>query len=321
MESLKTWLITGGAGYIGSHIVRDFLKAGIEIIVLDNLSTGKKDKIPSSVKFYETDILNKNDLQQIFLQNRIEGVIHLAAKKSVIESMKSPNFYFEQNVLGLSTLLSVMKTNQIKNIVFSSSSSVYGNPANELSRESDILNPISFYGKTKLMGEWIIESGAEWGLNAISLRYFNVAGAGEKKLKDVGEFNLIPMVFRAILDGENPKIFGDNYETLDGTCIRDFVHVEDVSHAHLLCAQKLSQGFHSEVFNVGTGSGYSVREVIEKIRKITGRSFEIEIMPARDGDPAITGAETSKISSVLGWEAQRGIDEIISSAWTAWSQE
>jgi len=321
VEPLKTWLITGGAGYIGSHIVRDFLKAGIEIIILDNLSTGKKDKIPSSVKFYETDILNKNDLQQIFSQNKIEGVIHLAAKKSVIESMKSPNFYFEQNVLGLSSLLSVMKTNQIKNIVFSSSSSVYGNPANELSRESDILNPISFYGKTKLMGEWIIEAGAEWGLNAISLRYFNVAGAGEKKLKDVGEFNLIPMVFRAILDGENPKIFGDNYETLDGTCIRDFVHVEDVSHAHLLCAQKLSQGFHSEVFNVGTGSGYSVREVIEKIRKITGRSFEIEIMPAREGDPAITGAETSKISSVLGWEAQRGIDEIISSAWTAWSQE
>ena len=316
---MKTWLITGGAGYIGSHIVRDFVNAGINIVVLDNLSTGVKEKIPANVKFYETDILNQKELEAIFSQNEIEGVIHLAAKKSVIESMKFPNFYFEQNILGLNSLLNIMKINKVTNLVFSSSSSVYGNPNSSLSKESDVLNPISFYGKTKLIGEWLISAGAEWGLNSILLRYFNVAGAGGKIYRDVGEFNLIPMVFKALSIGENPRIFGANYSTPDGTCIRDFVHVEDVSNAHLLCAQKLSQGFPSEVFNIGTGTGHSVKQVIDKIREIAGIKFEVDIMPPRDGDPEITGADATKIERIIGWKAQKNIDEIILSAWQAWN--
>ena len=318
MGKLNPWLITGGAGYIGAHIVRDFLKNNIEIVVIDDLSTGQKRKIPGDVVFYPSSILDKDILNQIFLNHEFEGVIHVAAKKSVIDSMTRPNYYFEENVMGLKNILDVMKTRNVNKLVFSSSSSVYGSPSNALSKESDLLNPISFYGKTKLIGEWLIDGAVEWGLNSICLRYFNVAGAGSVGLGDVGEFNLIPMVFRAIVEKRNPVIFGNNYPTHDGTCIRDYIHVDDVSSAHLTCAQKLMSEPLQDIFNIGTGHGYSVKEVIEKIMQVTKLNFDVDIAPPRAGDPATTGADTKKIKTILGWESKKGIDEIIDSAWQAW---
>lgn len=315
---MKPWLITGGAGYIGAHIVRSFKAANQEVVVIDNLSTGIRAKIPEGIKFYKTDLKSLVDLQDVFSENTFEGVVHLAAKKTVIESMHNPEKYFEENLIGLSNLLSIMKINDVNKLVFSSSSAVYGEQENRLAKENDPLRPVSFYGKTKLMGEWMIEASENWGLKHVFLRYFNVAGAGNIELSDVGEFNLIPMVFRALLNKEKPKIFGNNYPTPDGTCIRDFIHVEDVSAAHVLAAKKLIKGMESQVFNVGTGKGTSVKEVIEIIREEIGFKFEIEIADPRPGDPPFTGADTTKINEMLGWFSNKTIEETVRSAWLAW---
>ena len=315
---MNRWLITGGAGYIGAHVVQAFRAADIDVVVLDNLSTGVQEKIPSNTKFYKADLKSMKDIQNIFSENTFEGVIHLAAKKSVIESMHNPEKYFEENLIGLSNLLKVMKVNEVDKLVYSSSSSVYGEQQNKLAKENDLLRPVSFYGKTKLMGEWMIEASENWGLKYIFLRYFNVAGAGNIELSDVGEYNLIPMVFRALLNKEKPKIFGDQYPTPDGTCIRDFIHVEDVSAAHVVAAEKLINGMRSQVFNVGTGKGTSVKDVIEIIREETGYKFEIEIAKPRPGDPPFTGADTTKINEMLGWFSNKTIEETVRSAWQAW---
>lgn len=318
---MKSWLITGGAGYIGAHIVRAFIANNIDTVVLDNLTTGVQAKIPKNTKFYKVDLKSIEDIKGVFSENKFEGVVHLAAKKSVIESMRYPEKYFEENLVGLSNLLLVMKKYEVDKLVFSSSSSVYGVQQTSLAKENDFLNPVSFYGRTKLMGEWMIEASQNWGLRYALLRYFNVAGAGSIDLSDVGEFNLIPMVFRALKNRENPKIFGDKYPTQDGTCVRDFVHVEDVSTAHLLAAQKLSNGMESDIFNVGTGKGTSVKEVMEIIRQTTKLDFEIEYAEPRAGDPPITGADIKKIKDRLGWVSSKNIEETIRSAWIAWNEK
>lgn len=318
---MNPWLITGGAGYIGAHVVQAFRTADIDVVVLDNLSTGVQAKIPKNTKFYKADLISMEDIQKIFSENTFDGVIHLAAKKSVIESMRNPEKYFEENLIGLSNLLKAMNANKVDKLVFSSSSSVYGEQQNKLAKENDLLRPVSFYGKTKLMGEWMIEASESWGLKYVSLRYFNVAGAGNVELSDVGEFNLIPMVFRALSNKERPKIFGDQYPTPDGTCIRDFIHVEDVSAAHLVVAEKLINGMQSQVFNVGTGKGTSVKDVMEIIRQETGYEFEIEFAKPRPGDPPFTGADTTKINEMLGWFSNKTIEETVRSAWQAWKQK
>ncbi|MET7610300.1 UDP-glucose 4-epimerase GalE [Streptomyces seoulensis] len=317
-----SWLVTGGAGYIGSHVVRAMTAGGESVVVYDDLSTGSADRVPAGVPLVVGSVLDQELLESTLREHGVTGVVHIAAKKQVGESVERPLHYYRENVTGLQTLLAAMTATGVERIVFSSSAAVYGMPDVDLVTEDTPCAPMSPYGETKLVGEWLIAAAARaHGLRAVSLRYFNVAGAAAPELSDEGVFNLIPMVFERLEASEAPRIFGDDYATEDGTCVRDYIHVQDIASAHQAAAVRLREAPEgtSLVLNIGRGEGSSVREMVDRILKTTGNEdVTPEVTERRAGDPARVVAAASRIHTELGWTARHGLDEMIDSAWQGW---
>lgn len=316
---MTTWLVTGGAGYIGSHVVRELMQSGITPVVLDDFSAGLRSRVPEGVTVVEANIANRSIVEQALRDHNVTGVVHLAAKKAAGESVEMPLYYYQENVSGLVSLLESMQAVGIKNFVYSSSAAVYGTPSVNPISESQPVNPESPYGETKVIGEWLCRDQAtSSGLNWVALRYFNVAGAAEDSLGDNSVNNLIPMVFRALEVGERPQIFGDDYPTPDGTCIRDYIHVTDLAAAHGAAVALCERGDANLAINVGRGEGVSVAEVMGVISSVIGRDVDPEVVGRRAGDPAATFADVTLSGQVLNWRAQLDLVAIVSSAWSAW---
>ncbi|MCK1815780.1 UDP-glucose 4-epimerase GalE [Streptomyces sp. XM4011] len=320
---MTTFLITGGAGYIGAHVVRALLAAGERPVVYDDLSTGVRARVPEGVPLVEGSTLDRVLLDQTIARHEVSGVIHLAAKKRVAESMTQPLRYYRENVHGLQILLEAVRGARIETFVFSSSASVYGTPADGRPvTEDTVCAPISPYGETKLIGEWLVRAaGRAHGISTACLRYFNVAGAAAPELGDTSVANLIPMVFERLDAGLPPLIFGDDYPTPDGTCVRDYIHVEDLAQAHVAAARALAeQPFAGDLtLNIGRGEGVSVREMATEIGRLTHHEALIpQVAARRAGDPAWVVARTDAAAKQLGWSARRGVREMISSAWAGW---
>lgn len=316
---MTTWLVTGGAGYIGSHVVRELMQSGITPVVLDDFSAGLHSRIPEGVSVIEADIANRSIVEQALRDHNVTGVVHLAAKKAAGESVEMPLYYYRENVGGLLSLLESMQAVGIKNFVYSSSAAVYGTPEVNPISESQPLSPESPYGETKVIGEWLCRDQATSSdMNWVALRYFNVAGAAEDSLGDNSVNNLIPMVFRALELGERPQIFGDDYPTADGTCIRDYIHVTDLAAAHGAAVALCERGDANLAINVGRGHGVSVAEVMGVISSVIGRNVDPEVVGRRAGDPAATFADVTLSAQVLNWRAQLDLVAMVSSAWSAW---
>lgn len=311
-------LITGGAGYIGSHIAKCFKELGNEVVILDDLSNSDAKRIESlNVEFVEASICNSSVISKVV--SEIDLVIHCAAVKSVDESERNPELYYDVNVGGTNVLLEVMIQHNKREIIFASSAAVYGNSAISPIKESDLATPISVYGKTKLQAENLISKfSIKNNLSAISLRFFNAVGTATNSLADTSVENLFPKVFSAIGKGVAPQIYGDDYPTKDGTCVRDYVHVIDIAEAHLAAYKSLKTTGGHRIYNVGTGIGYSVREIISEIQKISVSSIDPVIMPRRKGDLDIAFADTALIEYELNWNARFGLEEMVRSSWLAW---
>jgi UDP-glucose 4-epimerase len=316
-----TWLVTGGAGYIGSHTVHAMVSAGHQVVVLDDLSTGHAARIPAGVEFVQASILDQRALDRVIRDHRILGVVHFAARKQVEESVRCPLLYYESNLHGLQNVLQAAVDGGVRRFVFSSSAAVYGMPDVEFVGEETPCVPINPYGQSKLAGEWMVRSvGAAHGISTVCLRYFNVAGAASPLLADDGVSNLVPMVFERLDSGNRPVLFGDDYPTVDGSCVRDFIHVVDVASAHVAAAGRLtdSDPHPAFVLNIGRGEGVSVLAMLEVIARVTRRDTTPQIAPRRAGDPARVVASAERIRTELGWTARHGVDEMISTAWNAW---
>jgi UDP-glucose 4-epimerase len=312
-------LVTGGAGYIGSHVVRLAEAAGAEITVVDDLSTGITSRITCPLEQIElSQDLAIEQLTKLMSDTKFDAVIHLAARKQVGQSVEQPERYYKDNVGGLANLLTAMRATDTKKIVFSSSAATYGMPDVETVSEDYPGKPINPYGETKLVGEWLVRAAAVWGLRSVNLRYFNVAGTGFADLADTAALNLIPIAIGQIRSGKNPIVFGDDYQTPDGSCIRDYVHVHDLAAAHIRAVEYLdSEDRPFDTFNVGTGVGASVFEVLSALKSASGIDFEIEVGSRRAGDPPRLVADVSRIEKVLGFRCDKGLAEIVQSAWDA----
>lgn len=314
-----TWLVTGGAGYIGAHVVRALLDAGLRVAVIDDLSTGHRAFVPVGVAFTRGSILDGGLLQRVFDEHDVTGVIHVAGFKYAGVSVKRPLHTYDQNVDGLTVLLAAMEDSGIDRVVFSSSASVYGTPDVEVVTEHTPRIPVNPYGETKLIGEWLLrDQEIAVGLRHTSLRYFNVIGSGDPAVYDASPHNVVPLVFEALLEGRTPRINGNDYPTPDGTPIRDFVHVSDIALAHVAAARRLDAGEHLEpAYNLGSGSGSSVAEIIAAIARATGIAIEPEIGPRRPGDaPRIVGSGDLAARD-LDWRSRHTLDDAVSSAWVA----
>ncbi len=318
-------LVCGGAGYIGSHTVSELIDKGEEVIVVDNLQTGHMGAIHPKAKFYNGDIRDKEFMNKVFNENRIEAIIHFAASSLVPESMDNPLKYYDNNVYGTQVLLEMMYKYSVKKIVFSSTAAVYGEPEGLPILETDRTNPTNPYGETKLTIERMFSwADRAYGIKYISLRYFNVAGAHiEGKIGEDHnpETHLIPLVLQVPLGKrEYISIYGDDYDTHDGTCIRDYIYVTDLANAHILSLGKLRKGSDSSIYNLGNGEGFTVREIIEAARKVTCHPIPEVVTKRRDGDPAKLVASSEKAMKELGWKPQyTNIEDIIASAWR-WHQ-
>ena len=318
-----TWLVTGGAGYIGSHVALAMRQAGSDVVVLDDLSTGDLARIPG-IPHVGGSVLDGEAVARAVRDHDVQGVVHLAAKKQVEESLRRPLHYYEENVEGLRVLLEAVHAAGVESFVFSSSAAVYGDVDAELVSEDTDCRPVNPYGMTKFIGERMVaDVAAATGLRWASLRYFNVAGTAAPQLTDRGVSNLVPMVFQRLTAREAPQIFGDDHPTPDGTCIRDFVHVADIASAHVAAARALSAGRISGLTaNVGRGEGVSVREMITAIREVTGTADEAWSEPVvlgrRAGDPPRVVASADLISRELGWTARFGVRDMVTSAWNGW---
>lgn len=314
-------LVLGGAGYIGSHTAVELLDRGHEVVIADNLITGYKQAVPKEAVFYQGDIRDYNFLNNLFKTEKIDAVIHFAAFSLVGESVTNPLKYYENNLYGTKVLLQAMIDNNVDKIVFSSTAATYGEPENIPILESDRTCPTNPYGETKLAMEKMMKWSANaYQLRYVSLRYFNACGAHKSgKLGEAHnpESHLIPLVLQ-VPNGkrESVSIYGTDYDTPDGTCIRDYIHVTDLAEAHILAVEYLMKGGESNVFNLGNGVGYSVREVIETARKVTGHPIPAVEIPRRAGDPARLVASGEKAKTVLGWEPKiTSLEDIIRSAW------
>lgn len=313
-------LVTGGAGYIGSHVLKILLKAEHNVVTIDNLQKGHKEAVTGG-EFIKGDLADRDLLNKIISENDIEAVIHLAADSLVGESMEDPGKYYQNNVANGLNLLEAVVNNNVQYIVFSSTAAVYGEPKKIPIRENHPTNPTNTYGESKLFFEKILKRYNDiYNLKYISLRYFNAAGADLDT--EIGEAHnpethLIPLVLQAAL-GIRDKIyiFGDDYSTRDGSCIRDYIHVNDLADAHLLAVEALLAGNESSIYNLGNGEGYSVKEVIDTVKEVTGRDFKVEVSKRRDGDPAVLIASSEKIIDELNWQPKYPeLEKIISTAW------
>lgn len=318
---MQTILVSGGAGYIGSHTVQALIERGFKVVVLDSLVTGHKGAVFPQAFFYEGDISDVELIDRIANDHKVDAVIHFAARSLVGESMAKPELYFYENTAKTNTFVSTLLRNGVNKIVFSSTAATYGLPEEVPIPEESKTQPINPYGASKLM----IEQSFHWleqayGLKWIALRYFNAAGAsldGSIGEDHTPETHLIPLVLKTALGlRENISVFGTDYGTPDGTCIRDYIHVVDLAEAHILALEALDKGLESGAYNVGTGQGCSVREVIEAAKKVTGLEIPVIDAPRRLGDPDILVAKAKKIEKMLGWKAQYSdLETIISTAW------
>ncbi|MFI2613233.1 UDP-glucose 4-epimerase GalE [Streptomyces sp. NPDC018584] len=316
-----TWLITGGAGYIGAHVVRAMTEAGERAVVYDDLSTGIAERLPAGVPLVTGSTLDAELVARALKDHAITGVIHLAAKKQVGESVEQPLRYYRENVEGLRVLLEAVVEAGVPSFVLSSSAAVYGMPDVDLVTEETPCLPMSPYGETKLAGEWLVRAtGRAHGLATASLRYFNVAGAASPELADTSVYNLVPMVFEKLTAGESPRVFGADYATPDGTCVRDYIHVVDVAEAHVATARRLAAAAPGTdlTLNVGRGEGVSVREMTDLINDVTGYAIPAEVTGRRPGDPARVVAAADRVATELGWTAKRDVRDMITSAWAGW---
>ncbi len=319
-KKIKKVLVTGGAGYIGSHTVRSLVEGGHEVVVFDNLSTGRKEAV-GDAKLVVGDLADRKLLDKVFKDDKFDAVIHFAASIEVEESVENPAKYYQNNVINGLNLLDAMIANGVGKIVFSSSAAVYGEPEKNPIPETLACNPTNPYGETKLVFEKILKwYSTAYGLNSVSLRYFNAAGAlPEENLgyeRGLKHSHLIPRVLDAAL-GKTPeiKVFGNDYKTPDGTCVRDYIHVLDLAAAHLAALKKLEKDAGAHIYNVGTGRGYSVLEIIDEAVEITGRMIPMKFADRRPGDPAKIFADSRKLQKELGWKPEHNLKSIIQSSW------
>lgn len=314
-------LVTGGAGYIGSHVVRALLQARHEVVVYDNLSTGHRQAVQLDVPFYEEDIRSTERMIEVLLEERIEAVLHFAASSLVGESMQEPQKYYDNNVGGTLSLLMAMKQAHVENLVFSSTAAVYGEPQEWPILETAVTCPTNVYGRTKLVIEGMLADFAvAYDLRYVSLRYFNAAGAWEdgKIGEDHGtETHLVPLILKTALGQRKAiSIYGTDYDTEDGSCIRDYIHVCDLAQAHILALEHLGRGGESRIYNLGSEQGFSVRQVIETAKKVTQQEFVVEEALRRAGDPAVLVASSAKIRQELGWQPHHSeLENIVGDAW------
>lgn len=316
-----TWLITGGAGYIGAHVVRAMTDAGERAVVYDDLSSGIAERVPQGVPLVTGSTLDADLVARTLAEHEVTGIVHLAAKKQVGESVEQPLRYYHENMEGLRVLLSAVTEAGVRSFVFSSSAAVYGMPDVDLVTEETPCLPMSPYGETKLAGEWLVRAtGRAHGLSTASLRYFNVAGAAAPELADTGVYNLVPMVFEKLTEGAAPRIFGADYATPDGTCVRDYIHVADLAEAHVAAARKLAATALGTdlTLNIGRGEGVSVREMADLINDVTGYDTAAEVTARRPGDPARVVASADRAATELGWSAKRDVRDMVTSAWAGW---
>ena len=316
-----TILVLGGAGYIGSHTVYELIDNGEDVVIIDNLLTGHKEAIHPKARFYKGDIRDREFLDDVFKKEKIDAVIHFAACSLVGESMEKPLKYYDNNLCGTKILLDSMVANGIDKIVFSSTAATYGEPEKVPILETDRTEPTNTYGETKLsmekMFKWV---GKAHGLRYVSLRYFNACGAhisGQIGEDHNPESHLIPLILQ-VPNGKREyiSIFGDDYDTKDGTCVRDYIHITDLAQAHILAVKYLQSGNESNIFNLGNGVGFTVKEVIDTARKVTSHPIPAKITPRRAGDPAQLIASSEKAKEILGWKPEHNsLEEIISTAW------
>ncbi|MGW1721583.1 UDP-glucose 4-epimerase GalE [Streptomyces sp. NPDC002306] len=317
-----TWLITGGAGYIGAHVARAMAEAGEPVVALDDLSAGVPARLPAGIPLIEGSARDGGLLKRVLAEHAVTGVVHLAARKQVAESVAQPTRYYQDNVGGLATLLEAVAGAGIGRFLFSSSAAVYGNPDVDLITEDTPCAPVNPYGETKLAGEWLVRAaGRAHGIATTCLRYFNVAGAAAPELADTGVFNIVPMVFDRLTRDEAPRIFGADYPTPDGTCVRDYIHVADLAQAHLAAARRLSApGASGDLtVNIGRGEGVSVRELVTLIGEVTGDTRAAVVEARRPGDAPRAVASAERAAAELGWTARLGAREMVESAWQGWS--
>jgi UDP-glucose 4-epimerase len=314
-----TWLVTGGAGYIGSHVVKALAHAGLSTVVVDDLSSGFRDFVGPEVPFVQGSILDGELLVKAIEDHGVTGVIHVAGYKYAGVSVQRPLHTYEQNVTGTAVLLAAMAEKNVDRIVFSSSAAVYGTPPTELVTEDTPKNPQSPYGESKLIGEWLLrDQGVAAGLRHTSLRYFNVVGSGDPALYDTSPHNLFPLVFAALKEGKTPRINGDDYDTPDGTNVRDYVHVADLATSHVAAALRLDAGEPLEAaYNLGSGDGSSVGDIMRTVAEVTGIPFEPVIAPRRPGDPARIVAAGDLAARDLDWRMRHDLREMVASAWEA----
>jgi len=316
-----TILVLGGAGYIGSHTAYELIDRGEDVVIVDNLETGYREAVHPKARFYEGDIRNRSFIDSVFEKEKIDAVIHFAANSLVGESMVNPLKYYDNNLCGTKVLLESMVAHNVDKIVFSSTAATYGEPERVPILETDKTEPTNTYGETKLSMEKMFKwTGRAHGLRYVSLRYFNACGA--HKSGKIGEAHnpeshLIPLILQVPnKKREAISIFGDDYDTKDGTCIRDYIHVTDLAQAHILAVEYLMRGNESNIFNLGNGIGFTVKEVIETARKVTGDPIKTEMVPRRAGDPAVLIASSEKAKNILGWKPEYAdLEVIIASAW------
>jgi UDP-glucose 4-epimerase len=314
-----TWLVTGGAGYIGAHVVRALGEQGLATVVVDDLSSGHRDFVPDDVPFVEGSILDTPLLVSTLREHEVVGVVHVAGFKYAGVSVQRPLHTYDQNVTGTASVLQAMQEVGVDAVVFSSSAATYGTPDVDTVTEQTETRPESPYGESKLIGEWLLRDQATaTGLRHTSLRYFNVVGSGTPELYDSSPHNLFPLVLEALVEGRTPRINGDDYPTPDGTCVRDYVHVADLAVSHVAAARALTAGTALErVYNLGSGDGVSVRQIMDTMAEVTGIAFEPEVRPRRPGDPARIVASGELAARDLDWQMRHSLTDMVASAWTA----
>ena len=311
--------MTGGAGFIGSHVCHALVRAGHHVTVLDDFSTGRESFVPATAELVEATLLDPDGITRAFSVERVDAVIHIAGYKFAGESVQLPLHTYEQNVVGMMKLLHSMRDHGCSRIIFSSSAAVYGDVETEVIPESHPTRPANPYGESKLIGEWLLrDAGVAYGVRHSSLRYFNVVGSSEPGVFDTSPHSLFSLVFRALIEGRTPRIFGNDYPTLDGTCVRDYIPVGALAAAHVVAAERLVSGASLEnAYNLGTGTGHSVASVMAMMSEVTGQPFEPEIVARRVGDPATVVASGDLAARDLEWNPNIDLRDMVASAWEA----